>query len=64
LCAALHLLCEWPMHLADGVPMTPRHVYQIRPSADRLGNAYWRHGPLRPMEPEKRGIIARIMGRV
>lgn len=43
--------------------MTPRHIWQTRPSADRLGNAFYRHGPLQPMQPERRGLLARILGR-
>lgn len=38
--------------------------YQYRPSDDRLGSAYHRHGPLLPMQPERRGWLARIVGAV
>ena len=42
--------------------MTPRLFYQHRPSADRLGSAYHRHGALQPMEPERGGWLRRIWG--
>jgi hypothetical protein len=38
--------------------------YQTRPSADRLGNAYHRHGSLQPMPSERVGLLARLFGRV
>lgn len=36
--------------------MTPR-PYQYRPSADRLGNAPYVHGPLQPLTPEPRSLF-------
>ena len=46
-------------------PMTTQgnsRPYQYRPSADKLGNAPYVHGPLKPMETP-RGLFARLMGR-
>ena len=46
--------------------MTPRHTaiwHQTRPSADKLGNAYHRHGPLVGLEPPRRSIWSIIGGR-
>jgi hypothetical protein len=40
----------------------PRHIWQTRPSADRLGNAPHVYGRLQPMQPERRGLLARILG--
>lgn len=34
--------------------------WQTRPSADRLGNAYHRHGPLLPMQPPRRSLWATL----
>lgn len=42
--------------------MNPR-VYQTRPSADRLGNAPWVHGPLQPMQTERGGWLRRVFKR-
>ena len=32
---------------------TPRHYWQTRPPANRLGDAPWRHGRLHPMPESK-----------
>ena len=45
--------------------MQQRHArvwHQSRPSADKLGNAYHRHGPLIGLELPRRGLWARIVG--
>ena len=37
--------------------------WQTRPSADRLGSAYHRHGPLQPMPAPRKSWLARLWGR-
>lgn len=37
--------------------------WQTRPSADRLGSAHHRHGPLLPMQQPRRSLLSRILGR-
>jgi hypothetical protein len=48
-----------PIHTAGN-----RRPWEQRPSADRLGNAYHRHGPLRPLDEPRRSIWQRILGKV
>lgn len=36
--------------------------WETRPSADKLGNAHHRHGPLVPLETPRRGLLARLFG--
>lgn len=46
--------------------MEQRHArvwHRSKPSADKLGNAYHRHGPLIGMEPPRRSIWSRVLGR-
>lgn len=46
--------------------MTARHTtvwYQTKPSADKLGNAPHVHGRLIGLEPPRRSIWQRIVGR-
>lgn len=51
------------------MPSAPIHTagnsrpWEYRPSADRLGSAYHRHGPLVPMEQPRKGWLARLCGR-
>jgi len=47
-----------PIHTAGN-----SRPWQYRPSADRLGNAYHRHGPLMPMETPRRSLLSRLLGR-
>lgn len=37
--------------------------WQYRPSADRLGSAYHRHGPLQPLEAPRRSLWQRVFGK-
>lgn len=47
-----------PIHTAGNAK-----PWQTRPSADRLGNAFHRHGPLVPLDEPRRSWIARVLGR-